>query len=445
MFRKFLFARPGGAFLLMLTCSAFLGCSGDNLGSSPEEPQNPESPSNPPNPPAAPSNATIAYARGGEIRLVEADGSNDHSLWTVPRPDLPYTVTGLAWKPDATEIAFSSDHEEATSFYGRDIYAVSSDGSRLRKLTNGPTLEGLTSLPKGSVTLTVQNNTSDGGPWFVYVMGASQPQMITLGLGESARLTFNDVADLGSGIQPAVAINGTDRWFGVAGADVQSGRSADAGLLTITPFGGVPHFGADVPAWRSDGSGLAYLESPICQLDALPANPPAGTTGTAALPEGVFESTCGFDLGPAPIADQLLVVDDGDYSTNGETHIYRTTQGSGSRGTLVGTLTDYVRLVDIHWLPDGSGFIVARTGGLLDESVNLYEYSLTDGSVHQITAFTENPARRFSIAPDGRNIVFERASSLDGPSDLWIMARDGSGQRLLVANAGYPSWNPRRP
>jgi TolB protein len=442
MFRKTLLAVSGSGIFLMLTCSMLLGCSGDSLASTPETPQNPETPSEPP---ASPSTATIAYARGGEIRLIEPDGSNDHSLWTVPRPDLPYTVTNLAWKPDGTELAFSSDFEEATSFYGRDIYGVGSDGRSLRKLTNGPTVDRLAALPKGTVTLTVQNNTSDGGPWFVYVSGAPEPQMLTLGLGETTRLTFNNVADLGSGIQPAVAINGTDRWFGVAGADVQSGRTADAGLLTISAFGGVPHFGADVPAWRSDGSTLAYLESPICGLNSLPANPPPGSTGTAVFHQNVFESTCGFDWGPAAAADQLLVVDDGDYSTNGETHIYRTAQGSSSRGTLVATLTDYVRLVDIRWLPDGSGFIVARTGSLLDENVNLYEYSFAAAAPHQLTSFSENPARRFSIAPDGRNIVFERAASLDGPSDLWVMARDGSGQRLLVSTAGYPSWNPKRP
>jgi WD40 repeat protein len=443
MFRKTLLAPPGSALLLMLTAgSILLGCSSDSLASTPDTPENPQTPSEPPSPPAS---ATIAYARGGEIRLIEPDGSNDHSLWTVPRSDLPYTVTSLAWKPDATELAFSSDHEEATSFYERDIYAIGANGQRLRKLTNGPSLDGLAALPKGTVTLTVQNNTSDGGPWFVYVSGAPEPQMLTLGLGESTRLTFTNVADLGTGIQPAVVINGTDRWFGVAGADVQSGRTADAGLLTISAFGGVPHFGADVPTWRSDGSGLAYLESPLCQLDALPGNPAAGTTGTAVFPANVFESTCGFDWGPAAASDQLLVVDDGDYTTNGETHIYRTTSGSSSRGTVVATLTDYVRLTDIRWLPDGSGFIVGRNGSLLDENVNLYEYSFADPTPRQLTNFSETPARRFSISPDGKNIVFERAAALDGPSDLWVMARDGSNQRLLVRNAGYPSWNPQKP
>jgi Tol biopolymer transport system component len=104
-----------------------------------------------------------------------------------------------------------------------------------------------------------------------------------------------------------------------------------------------------------------------------------------------------------------------------------------------------VRVADIRWLPDGSGFIVARNGSLLDDNVNLYEYSFAGPAPRQLTQFTETPARRFSIAPDGKNIVFERAAALDGPSDLWVMARDGSNQRLLVRNAGYPSWNPQKP
>jgi dipeptidyl aminopeptidase/acylaminoacyl peptidase len=437
--RAFAAILPG--FLSILTCSMLLGCSGGNDVTSPDNPQNPETPENPPESPA--SSAAIAYARGGEIRLIEPDGSNDHSLWTVPRPDLPYTVTGLSWKPNATEIAFSSDHEEATSMYERDIYAIGSDGQRLRKLTNGPTHQELTARPKGSVTLQVQNNTSDGGPWFIYLVGAAEPQMMTLGIGETARLTFNGVADLGSGVQGAVAINGTERWFGVAGADVQSGKTVDAGLLTISPFGGVPHYGADVPVWRSDGSRLAYSESPICQLDQQPANPQPGSIGTALLPPDVFGSTCAFDWGPSSAADQLLIADDGDYSTSGETQIYRITEGTSSKGTPVATLTDYVRLIDIHWLPDGSGFIVARTGGLLDENVNLYEYSF-GGGVRQLTTFSGEYVRRFSISPDGQRIVFERVSTLDGPSDLWVVTRDGADPHLLVANAGFPAWNPRR-
>ncbi len=441
MFRRTLLTIfPGGAFLTMLSCSVVLGCSGDGLPG----PSDPQDPQNPPEPPAPVSAATIAYARGGEIRLIEPDGSNDHTLWTVPRPDLSYTVTGLSWRPDATEIAFGSDHEQATSFYERDIYALGSNGLRLRKLTNGPTLEQLASFGKGTVTLRVQNNTADGGPWFVYVAGAPEPQQTLIAPGESRQLTFTGVADFGDIAQPAVVINGINRWFGDAVVDVQAGRSADAGLLIVSPLGGVPHLGADAPTWSSDGTRVAFFRMPICQVNRVDASPAPGLTAEPLLVPEVFESPCSFDWGPTSAANQILVADDGDFSASGETHIYRYTEGSSSRGAPAATLGDYVRIADLRWLPDGSGFIVARTGGLFDENINLFEYSFA-GSVRQLTTFSGEYVRRFSISPDGRRIAFERVTSLDGPSDLWVVGRDGSDAHLIVRNGAYPAWNPQKP
>src|ERR1051326_9075888 len=69
---------------------------------------------------AAANRGTIAYVHGGaEIRLVEPDGTNDRRIWTLPRPELAATmgVTGVAWRPDGQEIAFSSGHEAAQSLY----------------------------------------------------------------------------------------------------------------------------------------------------------------------------------------------------------------------------------------------------------------------------------------------------------------------------------------
>jgi Tol biopolymer transport system component len=106
---------------------------------------------------------------------------------------------------------------------------------------------------------------------------------------------------------------------------------------------------------------------------------------------------------------------------------------------------DYVRVVDLHWLPDGSGFMVARTTSLLDENVNLYEFLFATGELRRITSFSGSFARRFSISPDGQRIVLERVTSLDGPSDLWVVGRDGTGERLLVRGGEAPAWNPTKP
>ena len=424
------------------------GCGGDKGPSDPDTTGTDGNGSLPdltaPGPWTGPT-GTIAYARAGELHLIEPDGSNDRTIWTVPRTDLGYTVTAPAWRPDGGEIAFSSDHEAATSVYERDLYAVRPDGSGLRKLTNAPLHAQLGAYPAGSVTVTVTNLTSDGGPYFIYVAGAPEPQSVLIPSGESKTLTFDDVADFGAVRQQAVAILGAMRWWDAAAADVGAGRTVDAGTLSITQFGGLEHYGAQSPLWRADGSRLGFFNTPTCLVGEVTATPPLSNAYDLLLDPDVFPSPCVVDRAPiASIANEMLVADDGEYSASGETSIYRTTEGSGAAGTPLVTIGDYVRVIDTRWLPDGSGFIVARTGGLLDDAINLYEYAFGSATPRQITTFTDEYVRFFSISPDGERIVFERVTSLDGPADLWVIGRDGSNPAPLVQNASYPAWNPQQ-
>jgi len=385
------------------------------------------------------TSTAIAYARGNEIRLVELDGSNDRVIWATPRPELNYTVSGLVWKPDGTEIAFSSDHEEAVSFFQRDIYAVRPDGSRLRKITNGPTHDELASYPQGTVTVTVTNFTGDGGPYIVYAQGAREPQSALIAPGASQTLTFPNVADLGEGVQPVVAILGAFRWFGGAVADVRAGATVDAGSLTITT-NPIENFGVVGPGWRSDGAQIGYLESPACILEASPADPPPGASYNPILDPDLF-APCAYDWAPSSVgADQLLIhVMDFDAD---EGRISRITAGSNTAGTPFVTFPVYEQVTDLRWLHDGSGFLYAKRTDLFDESVNLFEYLFASGSARQITTFSGENVRAFSISPDGQSVVFERAPALDGPADVWVMQRDGSNARRLVQNGTSPAWNP---
>jgi Tol biopolymer transport system component len=99
-------------------------------------------------------------------------------------------------------------------------------------------------------------------------------------------------------------------------------------------------------------------------------------------------------------------------------------------------------------LADGSGFVLAKQDDLIDADVNFWEYTFATDTLRRLTDLTSTNgvfARRFTISPDGQRIVFEVTDDLlHGDSDLWIVNRDGSGLRLLVADAGFPAWNPRR-
>ena len=171
-------------------------CTGDATSPQTDSPETTTPPPDQP-PPNAAATGTIAYARGSSIRLVEPDGSGDRALWSAPNPQPSYSARGLVWNPAGAELAFSSDHEMATSLYERDIYTLSGDGRRLRKLTNGPSHAELAALPKGDVTVRVQNNTRDAGPFVIYVVGAAAPLSPLVPPGTTKTLTFTGVADLG--------------------------------------------------------------------------------------------------------------------------------------------------------------------------------------------------------------------------------------------------------
>ena len=395
---------------------------------------------------AAPA-GTIAYARGAEIRLVEPDGSGDRALWAAPQPQPRFAVRGLVWRPDGTELAFSSDHEMATSLYERDIYAVSGDGARLRKLTNAPSHAALAPLAKGSVSLRVQNDSRDAGPYVIHVTGAAEPQSVLIPPSTSRTLTFKDVADLGDAAQLAVAIYGAFRWYGAAAADVRPGSTVDAGLLVITSVG-LEHLGADGPAWRSDGSKVAFIAGAgTCSLRQLPANPPLGFGATPLLDPAFPGITCAYDWSPVAAAANLLLIAETDFGA-GRGWIYQTAEGSRVRGQPLVTYESYTRVLDLRWLPDGSGFLFAATryGSVFDESANLYEYTFATRAVRRLTRLENEYVRGFTISPDGQRIAFERAAAVDAPtSDVWVMRRDGSDPRLVARNARAPASNPKRP
>ena len=391
------------------------------------------------------SAGTIAYIRGGtEIRLIESDGTNDRRLWTHEFAKEGSGIHDLSWRPDGKELAFSSSHLNVASLYHADIYAIGPDGKGYRKITNSPDHGELARYPKGVVTVTVRNeqpmwkqSQASSGVFFVYVVGADEPQAVTLPPGSSRTLVFKSVADYGSHAQGVVAMYGNYRWF-IPGLDVRAGQTSKAPDLGITGDG-VELFGAFRPTWRADGSRLSY-RSGLCVTSSIPAQPTPGEFVFKPLFSGEQPSgACTWDWGPAPaLADQIL------YTANiGGSHIFRITEGGKHPGTKVHTFSelDHQILLDLQWLPDGSGFLYSFPD-LAYEFGNLFRYDFATKRVTQLTDFKDTYARAFDVSTDGGWIVFERARKWndDNEVDLWIMRVDGSNPRLLVRGGLAPSW-----
>lgn len=388
---------------------------------------------------------TIAYVRGGtEIRLIEPDGANDRRLWTHPDAKPELGIYGLAWRPDRKEIAFSSGHASAASLYHSDLYAIQPDGSGFRKLTNTPDVSEFARFPKGSVTVTVRNDQpayqqtqASAGIFIIYVAGADEPQQITLPPGTAKTLVFKSVADFGKTAQAIVAIYGSFRWF-TPGIDVVAGRMVKAPVFSITGDG-IEYLGAFRPVWRSDGTRVSYRTG-ACTLNSVPVQPPVGEFVFNPIFGGKNPlGSCTWDWGPASLANQMIYTE----NASGDSSIYRIAEGGTHPGTKLTAFSDieYQLLFDLHWLPDGSGLLYS-TQTLMRDSANIFRYDFPSRRKTQVTRLENEFARSFSVSPDGKWIVFERARTADKDqeADLWIVGADGREPRLLVRNGFEPSW-----
>lgn len=389
---------------------------------------------------------SIAYVRNGtEIRLIEPDGSNDRRLWTHADAKPELGISGVAWRPDHKELAFSSAHAAAWSLYHSDLYAIQPDGSGFRKLTNPPDRGEFARFPKGSVTVTVSNDqpsyqqtAASDGIFIVYVAGADEPQQITLPPGATKTLVFKSVADFGRKAQAIVAAYGAYRWF-LPGVDVVAGRDVKAPAFSISGEG-IKYFAAYRPVWRSDGSRVSFA-SGACTLNSSPVNPVAGEFAYNPLFGGKTPmGACAWDWGPtAALANQLIYTENG----SGDSAIFRIAEGGTHPGTKLTTFSDieYQLVFDLHWLPDGSGLLYS-TQTLMRGSANIFRYDFASGKTTNITKLENEFARTFSVSPDGKWIVFERAPTADKEkeADLWIVGTDGSHPHLLVRNGFEPAW-----
>jgi dipeptidyl aminopeptidase/acylaminoacyl peptidase len=387
----------------------------------------------------------IAYVKNEkEIRLIDANGSNDKLMWTHKDAQLYSGISELAWSPDGKQLAFSSGHASVASLYSSDLYIINADGSGFRKITNAPDLSLYNNYKTGAVTVNVrndayayQNSHGNPGEFFIYIAGADLPVKITIPAGSSKTITFKSVADFGNKAQAIVAINGTYRWY-IPGPDVLAGKTVRSQDLLITGDG-IEYFGAYHPVWRQDGSMLSYRTG-LCTVHRIPVNPPLGEYFFQPMFGGNAPSgACSWDWGPvSTMANKIIYTDNNEVSG-----IYMMNEGGVHPGQLLTTFSgiQYQLLEDLHWLPDGSGFLYS-TVDLYRQASNIFRYDIKSKKTTQVTRLTNEFAQSFSISSDGQWVVYERAKDRDPhkPADIWLQKINSNENKLLVRNARNPAW-----
>lgn len=401
---------------------------------------------------SADAGGTIAYVNAtnsDEIRLVNADGSNNRRLWAHGQadPHEVYNVWSVDWRPDGGEIAFASNHENWCSINDGDIFVVGVGGGGYRRLTQGPACAGLAAYPKGTVKIPVRNSSIFGDSFsgFVYFQGAPTIQPVNLPPGGSTVLTFNNVADFGNGeLQLATMIVGLNRAISIASAvDVKAGATVTTAQMDVY----VPdtYWENRSPTWRSDGSQVGFFLN-FASMFKLPPNPGPLEMGNPLQTDSsnMPDFADNLEWGPSSKANQLLYRGSVAFDSQG---VYLTTEGSSGAGQKLVSYEVYEYVRGIAWLPDGSGFVfsVDELNDMFEpEKSNIFEYNFATKQTKRITNFSNQFAGGLSVSPDGRQIVFDRANSKepDAITDLYIINRDGSGLRLLASNGRAPDWGP---
>lgn len=382
---------------------------------------------------------------GDEIHLVTPDGSQDERIYSTGQAEPAgadiYDISSLAWRPDAVELAFASDHEYDCSFLTSDIFSIRPNGGGYRRITQAPACAELANYPQGSVTVQVQNLIYE--PLLIYFQGSRELEFIS----GSGSVTFSEVADFGVGKQYAIATDGSDRWFNLAGADVQAGGHVTAEpVLTVSSYG-LGEFGADWPSWDPSGSALGFVLG-LGDLLWIAAQPGPLEIGNNLFATGVSPSLFSDYLAWSPVgADKFLYRE---WDGSNDEAIYLGTAGAAGIGQLLVAIPALDRVEGLAWLPDGSGFVYSRTeqnAYYTKVRANIFRYSFASGQSTRVTDFADQFTGRLSVSPDGEQMVFELADSYDyggkGPRDLWIADLDGSSPHLLVSDARAPAWSPR--
>jgi len=195
------------------------------------------------------ASGTIAFSRYGDdgsgIYLMDPDGSNVRCLLDTPGED-----EWLAWSPDGTELAFTSDLDGDD-----DLYVVKADGSGLARLTNGALNEYGPAWSPDGLRIAYSTEESDEGPFSVDVIdrdGSSHQRLI----GTGRRFEYVELAAW-SPDGRALVINGD------GGASDTEGSGYDLFAITpdgadLQPLAGAPGDFGGGAAFSPDGSRLVF-------------------------------------------------------------------------------------------------------------------------------------------------------------------------------------------
>ena len=378
----------------------------------------------------------IAYAATNgnalEIAGVSGDGTERCSMF---RSDAAESY-GLAWRNDGDELAFSSTHEMAYSYFTGNLFALSATG--MRRVTNPPShAENMKDERRtGSVKLKVRNLLNENVQGAIYVEGARRLGSFTLtafeGGADETEVEIPEVVDFGEGVLQYIVIRvgGKTAISGVT-VDVVAGETVTcSGSATVDAT--LQHLNASAPGYTRDGKKIVFAG-----LSLLTVSAEGGVPTTEDFGSLIGSSPC-----VSPVDDSVVYTS----YTGG---LWRIAPGA-EQGTEVLSGDSMLFAEDASWFPDGSGLVFtgrsnnqAGWGGR-----NLWAVTWPAKQMVQLTDLFNEDLHNPTLSPDGKWVAGIRVLTGNGSTSrqLWVW-KVGEPQTCwqieTVGTPSHPAWCPK--
>ncbi|HEY0544331.1 MAG TPA: FG-GAP-like repeat-containing protein [Pyrinomonadaceae bacterium] len=356
----------------------------------------------------SPDGSKLAFASGGEIYVINANGTGEHPVTNNPAID-----RDPAWSPDGSKIVFSRS--------GSSIFVINLDGMNEQNLSQGIDDREPAWSSDGTKIAFVRKATATlNGIYLMDVNGANQvriiaDQQVSLG-NENNSPSWQPVASppntfviSGRITRSGVGLSGVTLYLNGSTATTMTDAFGNYQFNNL-PAGGM----YSVTPWL-----LKHLFTPPSRTFILNANQIADFTAQETC-QGVNCVTNGGKIAFVRNDAEIYVMNP---------------DGSGQTNVTNNAATDK----DASYSPDGSKIVFSTNR---DGNYEVYAMNADGSSPLRLTNQTGDDAFP-SYSPDGSHIVF--TTTRDGNKEIYTMNADGSNQVRLTNNTvteDNPSYSP---